>query len=208
MGLHDIIVLMADQETWEALGRLAEEQAGYITTAQAEAMGVHRNTLRDQAREGGRVERAGRGLYRLRFFPRSPFDHIAAAWVQAGPDLAVVSHESALELYGLADVAPGDVHLTLPRTYRHRRAPFGVRFHRPRAPLQEKEIRRVQAVRATSPERTLIDVLEAGTQPEQVELAVRQAIERALTTASRLRAAGATRTQIIRRRLERLLPAA
>src|SRR5437660_11117824 len=109
----------------EALGRLAEEQAGYITTAQAEVIGLHRNTLRDQAREGGRVERAGRGLYRLRFFPRSPFEHIAAAWVhrlRSGSR----SHESALELYALADVAPGDVHLTLPHAYRHRRAPFGV----------------------------------------------------------------------------------
>src|SRR5438128_5402894 len=85
----------------EALGGLAEEQAGYITTAQAEVIGLHRNTLRDQAREGGRVERAGRGLYRLRFFPRSPFEHIAAAWVQAGSDQAVVptiAHSSSTRL--------------------------------------------------------------------------------------------------------------
>jgi predicted transcriptional regulator of viral defense system len=120
---------MADQEAWEVLGRLAEEQAGNFTTAQAKRVGVHRNTLRDQAREGGRAERAGRGLYRLRFYPRPPFEHIAAAWVQAGPDLATVSHKSALELYGLADVAPAEVRLTLPRTYRHRRAAAGVRLH-------------------------------------------------------------------------------
>jgi hypothetical protein len=42
MGLHAIVLLMADQEAWETLSQLAEEQAGYITTAQAEAIGVHR----------------------------------------------------------------------------------------------------------------------------------------------------------------------
>jgi hypothetical protein len=66
-----------------------------------------------QSREGGRLQHVSRGLYRLRFFPGSPFEHIAAAWVVAGPDLAVISHESALELYRLADVAPSDVHITL-----------------------------------------------------------------------------------------------
>jgi predicted transcriptional regulator of viral defense system len=70
-------------DAWDALGGLGEEQAGYFTTAQAEQVGIHRNTLRE-ARAGGRAERAGRGLYRLRFYPRSPFEHIAAAWVQAG----------------------------------------------------------------------------------------------------------------------------
>jgi predicted transcriptional regulator of viral defense system len=199
---------MADQEVWEALGRLAEEQAGYFTTAQAERVGVHRNTLRDQAREGGRAERAGRGLYRLRFYPRSPFEHIAAAWVQAGPDLATVSHESALELYGLADVAPADVHLTLPRAYRHRQAPTGVRLHWPRAPLSDDEIRRVGSVRATSPERTLLDVLESGTQPEQVELAIQQALERTLTTPHRLRVAADARSKTVGARLGRFLDAA
>ena len=206
--MHAIVVQMADQEAWEALGRLGEEQAGYFTTAQAERVGIHRNTLRDQARAGGRAERAGRGIYRLRFYPRSPFEHIAAAWVQAGPDLATVSHESALELYGLADVAPSEVHLTLPRAYRHRRAPSGVRLHLPRVPLGENEIRRVGSVRATSPERTLLDVLESGTQPEQVELALRQALERALTTRERLRVAADARSKTARSRLERLLAVA
>ncbi|MBJ7600025.1 type IV toxin-antitoxin system AbiEi family antitoxin domain-containing protein [Candidatus Nephthysia bennettiae] len=196
---------MTDQEAWETLGRIAEGQAGYVTTAQAAAVGVHRNTLRDQAHEGGRFERAARGLYRLRFYPRSPFEQVAAAWVQAGPGLAVVSHESALELYGLADVVPNEVHLTLPREYRHRRPHPGARLHRPRTPLRDNEVRRRHGFRTTTTERTLLDVLEAGTQPEQVELALRQALERALTTPARMRRASVGRSKTIRRHLERLL---
>lgn len=196
---------MADQDRWETLGRIAESQAGYVTSAQAAQAGFHRNALRHHTGEGGRLERAGRGLYRLRFYPSSPFEHIAAAWMLAGPDIAVVSHESAFELYGLSDVAPSEVHLTLPRRYRYREAPNGARFHYPREPLADGEVRRVQGLRATSPERTIVDVLETGTQPEQIEMAVQQAVERALTSPKRLRTAAAERAATVQTAVERLL---
>jgi predicted transcriptional regulator of viral defense system len=196
---------MNDPSRWEVLGRVAESQAGYVTTAQAEQAGFHRNALRHHAREGGRLERASRGLYRLRFYPSSPFDHILAAWVLAGPEIAVVSHESALELYDLSDVVPSKVHLTLPRRYRHRAAPVGVRLHFPREPLTDAEVRRVQGLPSTSPERTILDALEAGTQLEQIEMAVHQAVERALTTPKRLRAAAQGRPSRLRTFIERPL---
>jgi hypothetical protein len=47
--------------------------------------------------------------------------------------------------------------------------------------------------------------LEAGTQPEQVELTIRQALERGLTTPRRLRAAVADRPDRARRFIERIL---
>ncbi len=199
---------MHDQVDWETLGRVAEAQAGYFTSSQARAAGVSRSLLAMQAREGGRLERVGRGLYRLRFVPRSSIDPIVAAWVLAGVDDAVVSHESALELYGLSDVAPAVIHLTLPRDQRWRKPPVGSRYHRPRDPIAADETRVVQGVRTTAPERTLIDVIEGGTQPEQVVLAVRQAIGRALTTPARLRAAAGSRPRPTRAALERALEAA
>lgn len=187
------------------LGRVAESQGGFVTSAQAEEAGFHRNALRHHAREGGRLERAGRGLYRLRFYPSSPFDHIAAAWMLAGSEIAVVSHESALELYDLSDVIPSKIHLTLPHRYRHRKAPVGVRFHFPREPLADGEVRHVRGLPITSVERTILYALEAGTQPEQIEMAVRQAVERVLTTPRRLRAAAAGRPSTVRTTIERLV---
>lgn len=206
MGLHGIVVQMDDQDRWEVLGRIAESQAGYVTTKQAEEAGFHRNALRHHAREGGRLEHAGRGLYRLRFYPSSPFDHIAAAWMLTGSKIAVVSHESALELYDLSDVVPSKIHLTLPRRYRHRTAPAGVRLHYPREPLADEEIRDVHGLPATSVERTIVDSLETGTQLEQIELAVSQALERGLTTPRRLRAAAADRPRRVRMFVYRLIP--
>ncbi len=200
-----IVVQMDVQNRWEALGRVAESQAGYVTTKQAEEAGFHRNTLRHHAREGGRLEHAGRGLYRLRFYPSSPFDHVTAAWMLIGAEIAVVSHETALELYDLSDVIPSKVHLTLPRRYRHRTAPTGVRLHFPREPLSDDEFRSIRGLPTTSPERTILDALEAGTQPEQIEMAVGQALERELTTPSRLRAAAQGRPSRARSLIERLL---
>jgi predicted transcriptional regulator of viral defense system len=204
--LPSIVVQVNDR--WEVLGRIAESQAGFVTTAQAGQAGFHRNTLPHHDREGGRLERAGRGLYRLRFYPSSPFDHIAAAWALAGSEVAVVSHESALELYDLSDVVPSKVDLTLPRRYRHRAAPVGVRLHFPRQPLADREIRRVHGLPTTSPERTILDALQAGTQPEQIEMAVRQAAERALTTPKRLRAAAQSRSSRVRTFIDRALASA
>jgi len=116
--LPGIVRQMRDQIAWEGVGTLAEGQAGFLTPRQARELGVDRDALAYHARPGGRLKRAARGLYRLWFFPRSPFDHAAAAWVATGPDEAVVSHESALELYELADVIPNEVHLTLSRERR------------------------------------------------------------------------------------------
>ena len=73
------------------------------------------------------------------------------------------------------------------------------------APPGPDEIRRVDGVLATSPERAIVDSLEAGTQPEQIELAVRQALDRGLITARRLRAAAADRSNRVQRFVDRVL---
>ena len=182
----------------DGLYRLAESQAGYFTARQARAAGMDRSTLAHHARPGGRFERIRRGLYRLRHYPSSPHEHIIAAWLSFGGEAAVVSHESALELYELSDVVPDAVHVTLPRRQRGQRPRPGVRVHALQRPPQPSEIRSLHGLPVTSPERTIVDALEAGTQPEQVEQAVRQALDRGLTTADRLRRAAAGRSSRVR----------
>ena len=196
---------MSDKIDHDGLYRIAESQAGYFTTEQALAAGMDRSTLRHHARPGGRYERVRRGLYRLRHFPSGQHEHVVAAWLALSNGPAVVSHESALELYELSDVIPNAVHITLPRAKRGQRPRPGVRFHTLEHPPESSEIRRVAGVLATSPERTIVDSFEAGTQPEQIELAARQALERGLTTPRRLSAAAARRPSRVRAFIERLL---
>jgi len=196
---------MTDRVDHDGLYQVAESQAGYFTTEQALATGMDPSTLRHHARPGGRYQRVRRGLYRLRHFPSTPHEHVVAAWLALSNVPAIVSHESALELYDLSDVIPNAVHVTVSREKRGQRPRPGVRFHTLEHPPDANEIRRVAGVLATSPERTIVDSLEAGTQLEQVELAVDQALERGLTTPRRLRAAAAGRPARVRTLIDRVV---
>jgi predicted transcriptional regulator of viral defense system len=189
----------------DGLYRRAEAQAGYFTAQQAVNADMDRSTLRHHARPGGRYERVRRGLYRLRHFPSSAHEHVMAAWLPLRDAEAVVSHESALELHELSDVIPDAVHLSLPRSERGQRRRAGVRLHTLNRPPEKSEVREIAGLPVTSPERTIVDSLEAGAQPEQIEMAVHQALERGLTTPRRLRAAASTRPARVRKFIERRL---
>jgi predicted transcriptional regulator of viral defense system len=103
-----------------------------------------------------------------------------AAWLAIGKDEAVVSHESALDLWDLSDVVPDAVHVTVPRACRSlaRRPPPGVIVHTTTRPWEKGEVRKNGGIRVTSPARTILDAAAAGTQAEQIEMAIRQALRR------------------------------
>jgi predicted transcriptional regulator of viral defense system len=164
---------------------------------------MDRSTLRHHARAGGRYERVRRSLYRLRHFPSSPHEHVMAAWLPLRDTGAVVSHESALELYELSDVIPDSIHLSLSRTERGQRRRAGVQLHTLNRPPEKAEVRSVEGLPVTAPERTIVDVLEAGAQPEQVAMAINQALERGLTTSQRLGEAASGRSARVRKFIER-----
>lgn len=186
----------------DGLYRLAESQAGYFTARQAVDSGMDRSTLRHHARPSGRYERIRRGLFRLRHFPTSPFEHVMAAWLPLHGAGAVVSHESALELLDLSDVIPDAVHLTLPRSERGQRRRDGVQLHFPSNDLTRTEIQQIQGLPVTSPERTIVDAVKSGVQLEQVEMAIHQALERGMTTPRRLRAAASSSSERARKFVE------
>jgi predicted transcriptional regulator of viral defense system len=133
---------------------------------------------------------------------------VVAAWLPVRGAGGVISHESALELYDLSDVIPGVVHISLPRAKRGQRPRAGVRFHSLERPSGVSEQRRLRGVPVTTPERSIVDSLEAGAQPEQIEMAVHQALERSLTTRRRLREAASGRSAYVRRFVERVLSGA
>ncbi len=163
-----------------ALNRVAYGQAGYFTVEQGRECGFSPQLLAHHVRSG-RYERARRGLYRLRDFPRSAHDEVRERWMAVGADRAVVSHESALELHGLSDVLPSAVHLLVERHDRGVKPPPGVALHTTRA-IDPSEVVSREGIRVTDPVRSIIDAARAGTAPEQIEAAVREAIEQGLIT--------------------------
>jgi predicted transcriptional regulator of viral defense system len=189
----------------DAIYMNAEAQAGYFTAPQAIAAGMDRSTLRHHARPGGRYLHIRRGLYRLRHFPASSHEHVMVGWLPLRNAGAVVSHESALELHDLSDVIPNAVHLTVPRDVRGIRPREGVKLHTAFRPPTKREVQCVAGLPVTDPARSIVDALDAGAQPEQIELAIRQALDRGLTTPRRLRTAASSRSGRVRKFVDRSL---
>lgn len=179
---------MTVQPDHHSLFLLADSQHGYFTADQAHSCGFSTSLIRYHANTGKFV-RVRRGLYRLRDYPSFYREHMVIAWLSLGKDRAVVSHESALDLYELSDVIPNSTHLTIPRTSNWIPAIPGTRIHTTSRPWQPGEIRLREGIPVTSPDRTIIDAAVMGTGPEQIEMAIVQALERGLTTPSRLRSA-------------------
>jgi len=187
----------------EALFAIASAQAGCFTASQAAAQGFSAALLSHHVKSG-RFLRIARGLYRLRDYPSQPGDEVVAAWLRQAPD-AVVSHESALEILGLADVIADRVHLTVPRSRRRLVHQHGVVIHTTTRPLGSADTVSRRGMRVTAPARTIVDVAAAGGAPDQVAAAVHAALERGITTPSLLREAARSRGRRVRRLVESAL---
>jgi len=188
----------------QRLFEIASEQGGYFTAAQARACRFSNALLAHHAKDG-RFVRVGRGLYRFRQYPSSPREDVMVAWLAIGRDIALVSHESALDLLGLSDVIPDAVHLTVPRSRRYRTRRAGVVVHTTTRGIRRGDSAVRDGIRVTSATRSILDAAESGTAPEQIVAAVSQAIERGLATRFRLVEAAGERSGRVRQLVEQAL---
>ena len=188
----------------DRLFEIASQQAGYFTSEQARQSGFHWDVLSYHARKGHFLH-LRRGLYRLARFPASPYEEVIAAWLGFDPDQAIVSHETALQLFDLSDVVPTTIHLTAPRSYRSRKAPPGVTVHTVLKPPGRNGVVTRHGIRVSAPARAIADAAAYGTAPEQIIRAAREAVRRGLATRAELLAAarrhGGRPEQLIRRAL-------
>ena len=165
---------MRPRRWYTLLYDLAEGQLGHFTTAQAREAGLHPVRLVQLHRHGD-IERLSRGVYRLTRYPASPLGQYmeAALWpqVRRSGAQATISHESALAIYGLSDVSPAKVHITLPHALRIRRAvPRHLMLHY--ADLEPQDIKQVDGVPVTTAARTIRDVHAAHLGPALVRQAI------------------------------------
>ena len=170
------------------LGEHALTQGGYFDRTDAREYGLDDQDLYYHTRSG-RFERIYPGVYRLRMAPIAPHDDLLRAWVWTNYRGAV-SHESALALYGLSDVMPNHVHLTVPPDFA-RNIPPAAPYVLHRSALEDGDVTTWEGPRVTVPARSIVDAAANGTGPDQIHRAVREALGRALTTADDLRAAAA-----------------
>jgi len=165
---------------YDGLYEIAENQVGYFTASQARDVGFSWERLSSNAKTGLFL-RVARGVYRLSRFPGSAYEDLFVAWLRTGRN-AVISHESALSVYELTDVLPGDIHVIVPRTASRRRK--GIRQHTNQ--LAPDEITRREGLPVTTVARTIADVSISGLAEEQVQQAIRESLQRGLTSQNEL----------------------
>lgn len=170
------------REAFSAVYDLGADQFGYFTTLQAREAGVNPMALVMMEKRSA-LERVSHGVYRLQQFPIDPLaEYMEAALWPAGIT-GVVSHESALALYGISDVNPSRIHLTLPRRFRVRRAvPARLEVHR--ADLEDQDRTLWEGIPVTSVARTIRDCRKAAVGREILEQALSDAQRLGLIAAS------------------------
>lgn len=104
----------------DVLWEIAATQHGFVTAQQARDAGVSKQALQMLVQRST-LQRATFGVYRVPQYPVSPYDPymVAVLWTRA-PE-ACLSHETALDAYGISDVNPGKIHVTVARHRRLRR---------------------------------------------------------------------------------------
>jgi predicted transcriptional regulator of viral defense system len=165
---------------YDSLYEIAENQAGYFTASQAREVGFSWERLSSNAKKGLFL-RVARGVYRLARFPGSTYEDLFVAWLRTGRN-AVISHESALSVYELTDVLPNEIHVIVPRTSSRRRK--GIRQHTNQ--LAPDEITHREGLPVTTVTRTIADVSISGLAEEQIQKAVREVLQRGLTSRDEL----------------------
>jgi Transcriptional regulator, AbiEi antitoxin len=164
----------------------AEGQWGLITRRQLGALGIRPATLARLLADGT-LERVTHGVYRVRGSGEPDHVGLRAAWLLLdpavpgwqrldNPDVALVSHASAAELYGVGDIR-ADVHeFTLPARRQTRRS--DVRLHRGDVPRDDRIV--LHGLPVTRASWMIGDLLADHIDPETVARITAEVIDRVL----------------------------
>jgi predicted transcriptional regulator of viral defense system len=98
------------EELWD----VALNQYGYVTTADAKGLDIPVGELR-RLEHRKKLVRAAQGVYRFKEYPVSPRGQLMQAVLWTRDPLAVLSHDTALDVYELSDINPNVIHVTIPR---------------------------------------------------------------------------------------------
>ncbi|MCL2024188.1 MAG: type IV toxin-antitoxin system AbiEi family antitoxin domain-containing protein [Coriobacteriia bacterium] len=104
----------------DKLREIALTQHGYATTQQALDAGVTKRALADLTKRN-RLERVVFGVYRVPQVPYTQYDAFMLAVLWTGVPEAVISHETALDMYDVSDINPTKIFVTVATNRRIRR---------------------------------------------------------------------------------------
>lgn len=131
-----------------------------FTTQEAREAGVSPRMLHHLKAEG-HLERLAHGVYTFSDAPPIAFQEIVAEKVTAIPN-SVVGLFSALQFLNLTDNPPGEIHLIVPHSNQPKKQVDDVVFHYSRSPLKQLDTYKVDGIKVTTLEQTLVDLLKKG----------------------------------------------
>ncbi|MEU8136527.1 type IV toxin-antitoxin system AbiEi family antitoxin domain-containing protein [Streptodolium elevatio] len=178
-----------------AVGELAAEQWGLVTTAQAQAAGVSRVNL-TRLVDADLLRHAGRGVYQMAGTAPTAHEEIKVAWLRLDPGTpawqralgdarsGVVSHASACRLHHLGDIPADSVEISVPRrrTTRDREVVLYV------LGVGTEDITVVDGLPVTTVDRTIVDLLKARADAGHVGRVLADADQRGLVDTGELAA--------------------
>lgn len=168
----------------DVLWRVASQQRGYFTAAQASEAGYSYQAQRFHAQRGNWL-RVDRGIYRFREYsdmPSEQNDHLVR-WSLWSRGRAVVSHASALAVHDLGTANPSRLHVTVPPGFRQGNA--SIVLHR--ADLDRSEIEQREGFQVATPLRAIAETAaEAGVDQDVLDSAVADLLDRGTATRRQL----------------------
>jgi hypothetical protein len=173
------------------LRNLARYQSGVVSRSQALRAGLSPGMIKFRV-ASGRWRQLHPGVYATFTGPPGRSARLWAAVLSSGPG-AVLSHETAAELHGLADRPAENIHVTVPGR-RRVRAVEGVSVHRSSRGVQAAQGRACPP--RTKIEETVLDLTQTARTIDDVCGWVTRAFARDLTDEARLREAMGGRPRI------------
>lgn len=166
----------------EKLMKKALEQGGFFTADQAIKFGFSQKNHHYYVKRG-QWEKVMRGIYR--FIPIE--SELSEYWLwylwsidRSKRPQAIFSHETALLMYGLSDLNPEKIHITVPKKFRKGTdIPKILFLHK--SDFNTADTKTINGLRVTTVLKTLIDIIEEQrVSDEFIEQATREALSKGL----------------------------
>jgi len=168
---------MALAETYRRqLHERALDQYGYVTTRDANDLGVPAVELRKIAQRGG-IKNIARGLYRFDDIPHTGRDQYMEAVLRVGPQ-AFLTHDAVLALHDLGLVNPRQIRVGTPRRARPTLPGYIKLVHQH---LEPSELTEYEGIPTATLARAVLDCRGLIMQDRLIE-AVRESSRRGLLT--------------------------
>ena len=154
-------------EAIRKLNDIAFSQRGLFTTAQAQSAGVERYAV-SRLEKSGNIERLAKGVYRMGGAPSPREEDVLAAWLSIDPGRApgdllgegapIAMGATAAWLHGLGDVGPVPYEFCTDGRRQTQRPHLKLRKRR----LSPEDVTIVAGIPATTPAKTVVDLIDDG----------------------------------------------